>query len=342
MKEKTYLQCLFVFVFSPWALHTSDILLNQLQVIGTHNSFHKRPDPSMMALVRPFLPGEAESWDYTHEPLDVQLERGIRSLELDVFAFVSGFRVMHVPIFDEESNCPDFRECLRTVMAWSEQHPNHLAISMIIDFKINETIFTNEPLLPFDISMLEAFEQTILEIIPQSRLLTPDDVRRNFPTLREAVQTQGWPSIKDTVGKFYFVLHNQSELRAAYTKDRPSLQGRLMFVNSSPDREDAAFSVLDNPYDKRIAEYIDKGMIIRTRADAGLREGNRGDISRKEQALRSGAQIICTDFPNGRAHPTTGYVVTVDTRFSARCNPILMPQDCQQVLATGFLENRWQ
>ena len=51
--------------------------VNDLQMIGTHNSYHLRPP-------RDLPPGDVA--DYEHPPLDVQLdEQGVRSFELDVF-----------------------------------------------------------------------------------------------------------------------------------------------------------------------------------------------------------------------------------------------------------------
>ena len=48
--------------------------VNQMQVLGTHNSYHLRPP-------RQLLPNEPA--DYEHPALDVQLAEGIRSLEID-------------------------------------------------------------------------------------------------------------------------------------------------------------------------------------------------------------------------------------------------------------------
>src|SRR5689334_9135780 len=52
------------------ALHVNDV-----QVLGTHNSYHLRPDRQMK-------PEDASN--YAHPPLDQQLASGIRSLEIDV------------------------------------------------------------------------------------------------------------------------------------------------------------------------------------------------------------------------------------------------------------------
>src|SRR6478672_7677443 len=71
--------------------------LQDVQVLGTHNSYHMLPD-------RPVLPTEAAN--YAHPPLDVQLaEQRVRSLEIDVFNEPQ-IPVLHSIMVDEQSNCP--------------------------------------------------------------------------------------------------------------------------------------------------------------------------------------------------------------------------------------------
>src|SRR4051794_27012410 len=66
--------------------------INQLQFIGTHNSYHIR---------EPGAPKRVPEWNYSHAPLEVQLERGVRSLELDLHFKAGQFEVFHVPLLDE-------------------------------------------------------------------------------------------------------------------------------------------------------------------------------------------------------------------------------------------------
>ena len=101
-----------------------DLRLNQIQVIGTHNSYHVAPSSALMTM----FAGVAKEWQYTHRPLGEQLEQlGVRQFELDVFAdddggsFASpvgagfstpehaaalgepGFKVLHVQDVDYET-----------------------------------------------------------------------------------------------------------------------------------------------------------------------------------------------------------------------------------------------
>lgn len=312
-------------------LATEPILLNHIQVIGTHNSYHVRPSDGVLEAAIA-VREDARAWDYTHDPLDVQLDNGVRNFELDLHPFVDGLRVFHVPIVDEESTCPVFRDCLATVRTWSLRHPNHIPVSFLLEFKLEEAWLAGKPLLEADAALLEVVEVDILSVFPRDAILTPDDVRGDSATLSEAVRTRGWPSLASTRGKVYFVLHNRTVLRDAYTKGRPALEGRVMFVNSSPDRADGAFSVIDNPYSEKITEYVALGMITRVRSDGGLHQGRTGDTSRRDAAFASGAHIISTDFPRGKAHQHTGYVVEFPGGAPARCNPLNSPANCPEAL----------
>jgi hypothetical protein len=72
------------------AENTGDcVRLNQIQVLGTHNSYHLAPEPPMLAALGP----RARDIEYSHRPLTEQLSAlGVRKFELDVFADPEGGR----------------------------------------------------------------------------------------------------------------------------------------------------------------------------------------------------------------------------------------------------------
>src|SRR6187431_961920 len=65
--------------------------LNQLQFVGSHNSYRRHTYKPIFDLIQSFGPTapeeiNAQSWDYDHLPLAEQLtDYGMRALELDVF-----------------------------------------------------------------------------------------------------------------------------------------------------------------------------------------------------------------------------------------------------------------
>src|SRR3954470_22257387 len=57
--------------------------MNDLQVIGSHNSYKMAIAPAEMAMLRARNPKAADTLDYSHAPLTEQLNDGARQLELD-------------------------------------------------------------------------------------------------------------------------------------------------------------------------------------------------------------------------------------------------------------------
>jgi hypothetical protein len=70
-----------------------------------------------------------------------------------------------------------------------------------------------------------------------------------------------------------------------------------MFVYGSTDEPMTLFVRRNQPIgnEEEIKE-LTKDFIVRTRTDAGTLEARANDQSRKEAAIRSGAQIVSTDY----------------------------------------------
>ena len=75
---------------SAAGLRAEGIRLNQIQVIGTHNSYHLAPSKEMLGLIGLYSKRGSEAWAYSRKPLDQQLEEGLRQFELDIFADPKG------------------------------------------------------------------------------------------------------------------------------------------------------------------------------------------------------------------------------------------------------------
>lgn len=330
MKNTSPIQCstrIGVFIalvtLPAWA---DDPRMNQIQVVGTHNSYHVRPAAFN------YKPNGGPIKDifglnYSHAPLDEQLARGVRSFELDLNHTAEGFRVFHHPMVDTSSTCATFADCLGTVRLWSESHPDHVPISFLLELK-DESVSLHRDLLPFDAAALEQIDSVIRTVFAPDKLFTPDDLRGSAATLPEAIETHGWPEISRVRGKVFFILHESGGIRDIYTAGHPALEGRAMFVESDEGAPHATFFIRNNPFDEQIPELVRAGYLVRTRADSGLSEEIKHGTGGREAALASGAQIISTDFPPGEADPETGYVVELPGAVSARCNPVSKPSDC--------------
>jgi hypothetical protein len=287
--------------------------INQLQYIGTHNSYHVRKQASS----RP-------EWNYSHAPLDVQLDRGVRSFELDLHYKNGDFEVFHVPIVDEGTTCRRLSDALATVRKWSEAHPRHVPISFLFELKKEGPQLDSRIRLP-DAAALDQLDRVLREGASTDRIITPDEVRGSAATLREAIEKTGWPTLAASRGKVLFILHDDGAMRDLYTKDHPSLRGRVMFVRSDERRDDGAALVLDNPRSPDIARLAKAGYFIRTRADSDLLKDPSRAQARRDAALASGAHILSTDFPPGEPHES-GYVVEFAGAAPARANPLNAPE----------------
>lgn len=294
--------------------------MNDIQVIGTHNSYHIAPPTALYSL----FADQARAWQYTHAPLRTQLsDQNIRALELDVhhdpnggefrdplFGHGSsallkqpGFKVFHVPSFDQGTRCVLLKDALTQVATWSAAHADHVPI--LIQLELKDSGYEGpggyriEPPPPFDAAALDALDALVRSTIGDDRLITPDLVRGDAATLDEAVTTRGWPELSAVAGRVMIILECGNDVRARYLDGRPSGQGRPCFVGAPPGTPAAAYLVINDPIAQgaRIKELVRRGYIVRTRADANLKEVRANDPTRRDAAFASGANIISTDAP---------------------------------------------
>jgi hypothetical protein len=337
------------------------VALNEIQVLGSHNSFHIQARPALFALLAAFSPELAASLEYTHLPLPDQFStQSVRQIELDVFADPAGglynlrralillgesadsgipalkepgFKVLHVQDIDFETTCVTFVECLQVVKRWSDTHRGHLPIAILVELK--EDPIPDPVNLGFTVPLivgaadLDALDAEIRSVLPRNKVLTPDDVRRGRPTLDEAVTTLGWPRLDAVRGKVLFLMDNGGAKRDLYRTGHPALEGRMIFTNSVPGDPDAAFVKLNDPFDPDIPDVVAAGYIVRTRADADTVEARTGDTAPREAALASGAQFVSTDYPVPNPAFGTGYFVQIPGGMPGRCNPVTGPAGCR-------------
>lgn len=304
-----------------------DLPINRVQIIGSHNSYKKAIDTALFSLFKAKNPRAAMGLEYSHAPLDEQLNLGLRNLEIDVYADEKGgkyahpkgleweaaahppaydpegemnkpgFKVFHVQDLDFRSNCPTFAGCLRQLKTWSDAHPDHYPVYITMNAKDAE-IRSPGFSVPekFTAEVLDRLDKEILDDLGRGYLITPDVIRGTYPTLEAAVLAGHWPSMKEARGKFIFILDEKGEHQASYIQNHPSLKGRVLFTDSPAGAPEAAFMILNDPKDPRIPEMVKKGYMVRTRADSDTREARTNDKSGFAAACSSGAQIITTDY----------------------------------------------
>lgn len=346
------------------------VRLNEIQVIGSHNSYHLRGQEPFWTAFSNFVPDIARSLDYTHPPLANQFsDQAVRQIELDVATdpkggryathrvlkvvnqptrstdpnlYRPGIKVIHEPEIDWETTCSTLRICLAQVRRWSAAHPTHVPIAVLLELKEDKT---PDPLRlgfvsarPFTAKDLDELDATIRTEIPPRMLYTPDELRGDAKTLPAAIRTKGWPTLAQSRGKVMFLMDNQGSVRDLYLKGHRNLAGRVLFTSSKPGEPSAAFIKENDPRGEngaRIRREVRDGYVIRTRADADTEEARSGDTTMRDAALASGAQWVSTDYPTISDNRFgTPYFAAIPGGTVARCNPVNAPTGC----VSGLLE----
>jgi hypothetical protein len=343
------------------------IRLNQIQVIASHNSYHLRSDKRVLQNIQNLynigiIPRELnpKELDYSHATLTEQLTTyGIRGVELDIYndpqggnfyrrqgrALVGlsakshieelkkpGFKMLHIPDVDYNTNNYTFVSALTEIKKWSDAHPGHLPVFINIEPKSSairdkvKILRRFAKSIPYDSVAYDNMDKEIKSVFGEDlpNVITPDRVRGNYVTLEKAIRGQGWPTLASCRGKVIFIIDGSSEL---YIKGHPSFRGRAMFAYVDAGTPEAAFVKLNDPikHGADIQQRVKEGYIIRTRADEGTIEARTGDYTTQRAAFASWGQIVSTDYyrPDERAGkkkgwsdyhvPTTPGYVTVDS-----------------------------
>ncbi len=344
------------------------VRINQIQVIGTHNSYHAGLASSEAKLWEQKNPKLYEALEYKHRPLDQQLSSGVRQIELDIFADSQGgryahpkgpdavataglpkdpdfdpeglmnkpgFKVMHVQDLDYRSTCQQLIACLKIVRTWSLEHKNHVPIFILLETKQSELPPQYHAQVPekFTAAVFDALDAEIRSVFNPNEMITPDQVRGKHATLEGAVLHGTWPTLAGARGKVVFLM-DQRPVGPVYLEGHPSLHGRIIFTNAEPGQPDCAFTEENDGSQEEIAALVRKGYLVRTRTDADTKQARTNDTSRRDLALASGAQILSTDYPQSEPSQWTSYSVGLPGGAVARCNPVNGPPTCTKQAIT--------
>ena len=262
----------------------NQVHVNQIQVIGTHNSYRRDISPVTLKWLTGLSPQAAIALDYHHDTLTAQLDHGVRQLEIDIYADTQGgryahprgpewerkagrtpeadptlssamqgtdFKVMHIVDIDQRSSCQPFRACLEQIKAWSDAHPGHVPI--FIDLETKQDIpfgggkldFTAPEI--FTPATYDRLDAELLSVFGRDRIITPDDVRGDAATLDEGVRSHGWPDLAHAHGKIVFLFDRPHDT-ARYTQGHPALRNRIIFTNARPGDPDCGFTEVNEGF----------------------------------------------------------------------------------------------
>ncbi|KAJ4291924.1 hypothetical protein N0V90_009821 [Kalmusia sp. IMI 367209] len=243
MLSKLVPASLVLLAHSTSASFNSTLRMNHIQVIGTHNSYHREISLAERQIFEKYMPFP-ENYYYSHSSLPNQLTyQSVRSLELDLHSdekgglyyppliwtlsnltnattpfdgsvlLKPGIKVFHVTDLDPNAVCHTFVECLTQLKNWSDANPRHVPILIDLELKTDAPACAAGGVCPgeatnWTLARLLNVDGEILSVLPREQLIVPDDIRVGNSTLEESVLQHGWPLLDSVRGRFMFFFDN--------------------------------------------------------------------------------------------------------------------------------------
>lgn len=290
--------------------------LQHVQLRGTHNSYHQRPE----LVVHP-------SHDYSQPSLTDQLGLyGVRTFELDVHQHDEGWLVYHIWFLDQATSCETFAGCLSEMVAWSTDHPGHLPIIVWIEAKEQSGGDTIKDPTLIDVDIFVS--------VPKAILYTPDDLRGEHTSVAEALAKDGWPTLSELRGKLMVVLLS-TDKSEAYRADAPGLEGRAMFVRAEADELDAPWAAFAKGLSgAELTDALSRNLLV-ARNICSADDEDADCVASLADRSAAGYHMLKDDFPA----PIEGkdYVLSFPGDVVARCNPVTAPAECQDAALEGVI-----
>jgi Phosphoinositide phospholipase C, Ca2+-dependent len=294
----------------------AELRLNQLQWIGTHNSYHIEPSPNEA------FPDLA----YSHQPLPEQLAMGLRFFELDIqtpakrrgTSATSELEVFHVVGIDEGTHCRAFRLCLQQIGDFVEENPHAGPVFVQLELKLQKGVRGQQIA-----NTLMAVNAEIVQTIGRAGLLVPSDIADKPTSLRSSVQSGGWPLASQASSKIIFILNSSDRVTEIYLRMLRADFRKVMFP-ALEDRTDPRAAVI-NTFDLSsdiACQASQSGQLVITYADWRTTAARNNDTSQRDAAFKSGAQLIATDFPVPDLRKSS-YQVSFSDGLVSTSNPYL-------------------
>ncbi len=333
MRFLVFSWCIFIVGNAYVQLPIDSIPINQIRIIASHNSYKKKPHPKVLRFLKKFQDklgdqNNPDFIDYGHLPFSEQFDNyGIRGIELDVnydpkggqykrrrvnlFLFGQrqrlkgkalkkpGFKILHISDVDFETNYLTLKSALEALKSWSDLHPDHFPIYINLEAKGSHPADESKALkrlgfkkcIPFDRRAFLDLEQEISATLSPDQIFKPSDFKKSYSSLQGRVVAEGWPLLEEVRGKFIFILEGNNK-HLYRTFERP-----LFFQYGNQSDANTVFLLRNNPIaSEREIRELNSEFIVRTRSDAGSVESRSNNYDTWNAALRSGAQIISTDY----------------------------------------------
>lgn len=292
------------------------VKFNELRYIATHNSYQTESVEELKTVYRnlselTFGLVSGKTADFISPTVTEQLNSGIYSMELDVEVLDRdgevSFTCMHAPQIQMTTSCYDFALTLKEISMWSDNNPDHLPITVIIEPK--DMFLPMEDMKALNIEYAKELDTLLRESLGD-KLFTPADMLRGYESFGAMRAADDWCEVKDMLGKVLILLHDCNTTEKYIGLDE-SLKSQAMFPMLRPedtDRDCASFLLVNEPEECGSAYIEEQKFVVRTRADTFTSV----DEERRTLAFASGAQIISTDYPVKEGITAEDYVVCFD------------------------------
>ncbi len=284
--------------------YADGVKFNEVAFLGTHNSYQLLATPNFRALMKAveivtFGAVNYEKYTFEMDTLTTQLENGIRNLEIDIQTVDDGenisFIVTHNPIIDSVSSAYDFAKALEEIKLWSDNNPNHLPITIIIEPK-GDVANIND-MKDFSVDYANVLGETIKNVLGDT-LLTPAQMMGDYANFEEMRMADDWLTLEETLDKVMILMHDCS-ITEDYIAQDETIKSLPIFPMLRFDDINKSYTsfILNNDADSAFrnnpASIGMRNVIVRTRADSFPNFSDERYI----YADLCGSQIITTDYP---------------------------------------------
>lgn len=289
---------------------------NEISFIATHNSYQtpaidetKKVYQGLSELTFGLI--AANTGDFWSETLTQQLNCGIRSFEMDIETFDRdgeiSFTCMHSPYIEMATSCYDFALAMKEISMWSDNNPDHLPITIIIEPK--GLFIPLEDMEFFKLDYAGELDNVLRKTLGD-KLFTPADMLRDYSSFGEMRKADDWCRVSDMLGKVLVLMH-ECDVTEEYIETDPSIKSQAMFpmLREGDIDRDCTSIILCNKPEKLLklkADLDERNILVRTRTDEFVSVTEE----RRENALKSNALIISTDYPVRTDNTAESYVVS--------------------------------
>lgn len=267
---------------------------NRLRYLATHNSYKTGLNKTTKFFYNYpafFLAGK--KYNYKHENITEQLKKGIRSFELDVdllkYADEEHLTVMHHKLFETYTSMIDFSLGLEEIKMWMDNNAGHMPIVVLLEPKSSKN----------HDKIYSLMEKRINQVFKE-KALKRKDLLNGYSDFNELRKNDGYSSIASYAGKILFVVNEKKGFKDSFNKSIKA-DSLLTFamtaktLDESPEyQKDVMYVIKNNALEiDAINKYADKNFLIRTRVD----EYSKPDAKRLQNAIKSRANILSTDYP---------------------------------------------